>query len=649
MGLVSLADIRGVAKALGYPTSKAHLIKRLAREGARRVIGTVGRGQAGFLFILDSLSSALQCALGKAEGVIDTPTLALSTTHRPGLPSLRKAAESRVKMMHAVRGLLEGGASKLAAFAEVAGAHDASVSTVKRLWKAVEGLHHTEWFAALTPAYKARKADPVPKAVLDYFYADYGRPEKPQLQATWERTVAAAKKNGWGEVPSAKTLKRRWDELPFDVRTLWREGERKLDESFPHQERDRSGMMPLDGVNVDDRIWDVWVSLDTNGAGRWNATPVNADAPLSGGGKAVRLHITVVQDEATNLLLSHAIDLSENKDQYRRALCDTFIRHGLPKKVRFDNTRAAANKDLTGGAKTRFRFKAKPEDIDGLLVRLGIEVSFTKPYNGRAKLVERLFADLKERSEKHIALAGAYTGRSPTEKPANYGEASVDLDTFKAVFAQAVEHYNTRTDRRGKVAHRTSYKAVFDAGLAQIPVRRLTEAQRRFFFLEAMVRKVSPSGTVSIGKGPHINRFGSPALKEFVGRDVIVRYDPNSLTAPVFAETMDHRPIADAVPCLVARGFNDTASAREYERAKRAAKRKTRELAAEIGRLDLAAAQAANPPAPPTEEPLVSPKVVEPRFAKKPPNPAADSGIDTDKIEKALRRNEDIQGWRTAG
>ncbi|NJL07095.1 MAG: hypothetical protein HC900_01675, partial [Methylacidiphilales bacterium] len=292
--------------------------------------------------------------------------------------------------------LTQGGASDGAAAHAVAREAGVSVSTIKRLWRTVKTLPKAAWLDALVPGYKGRKADDVHPEILRCFLSDFGRQEQPQLQAVYERTCRAAAKNGWGEVPSLKTLKRRWDDLPAETRTLLRHGQKGLDALLPAAERDRSGMRPMQGLNIDSRTWDI--RIDRASAPMFREVS-DLGEPVAEG--CFRVAVAILQDERSNLILSWDFAPSESSSLYRRVICAGFETHGLSDYIRFDNTRAAANKALTGGAKNRFRFTEREDDIPGILPRLGVEVRFAIPHNGRSKLVERAFAELKERSEKH--------------------------------------------------------------------------------------------------------------------------------------------------------------------------------------------------------------------------------------------------------
>lgn len=609
---VQIASIAGVA---GYPTHKTSLIKRLAREGSVRLVGVAARGQKGFFYEVSSLRAPLRDALlaaGAVKAPEDRPDPLAAYQRAPA--SQKQEAERRLRMVRRVKAMLADGAATGRALAAVAAEFECSVSAVKSALKAIQGVDEGAWLAALVKGYKGRQAAPIAPELWRIFVADYGRVERPALIAAYERTCKEAARRGLGPVPSAKTFARAWARQSRAEQVFMRDGEKALAATFPHIERDRSSMKPMDGANVDGREWDVAV--------RWPD------------GREGRPVVTMVQDEATGFLLGWIVADVESADIYRRVLCDVFTTQGVPRRITFDNTRAAANKALTAGAKGRHRFKDRADDIMGLLPRIGCDPRFAIPENGRSKLVERAFAELKERSEKDPRMAGAYTGRSPSEKPANYGECAVPVELFKTVLVEAVTHFNTRVDRRGKVAFKTSYRALFEQGLAETSVRKLSDAQRRLFFTIAAARKVSPSGEVRLGKRPHEARYWSPALRDHAGEIVVVRFDPDNLNAPVLVETRDERLIDPAVPAIAKTPFHSTAHLREHNCIQRAERKRIKASVEAQRRL---AELERGPPLPePDVTPAAHSPVVAPLFKTRPTR--APDPLDAETLKRGMDR-----------
>ncbi|NMV21723.1 DDE endonuclease, partial [Vibrio parahaemolyticus] len=66
-------------------------------------------------------------------------------------------------------------------------------------------------------------------------------------------------------------------------------------------------------------------------------------------GEILRPKTWIWQDIYSRKVLGYYCDISENSDSIRLALMGVIDKYGLPKHATIDNTRAAANKWLTGG------------------------------------------------------------------------------------------------------------------------------------------------------------------------------------------------------------------------------------------------------------------------------------------------------------
>ena len=126
-------------------------------------------------------------------------------------------------------------------------------------------------------------------------------------------------------------------------------------------------------------------------------------------GKPTRATLVGFLDWKSTALVGYEIMMSENTQCIASALRNAIINLGLiPKVVYQDNGRA---------------FKAKyfqscdfdEEGFNGIYANLGIKSVFAKPYNARAKVIERFFLEFQEEFEK---LMPSYIGTSIENKPA---------------------------------------------------------------------------------------------------------------------------------------------------------------------------------------------------------------------------------------
>lgn len=630
--MVPLHIIAGVATRIGLPSHKTSLIRALHAAGARCIVGRVRGGQRGNLYDPETLPVSVRNALGGAISDLEQPrTTAAFYRYENAPQGLKDEASRRLRLVEKIAAYRPK-ATTSASIALVAAETGVPSGTLKRYWLAVEGRPWGEWLPALVPAYKGRQPDPIPEAAWEFFKGFYGRESEPSLTYAYQETVKAARHHGWGKLPCEKTFGRRWDKLPIATRTLWRKGKAAADKLIPHAEVDRSGLRSLDSFAVDGRQHDVFV--------------------IGASGERYRPWVAAAVDEATNYCLAYVVGEEgevENGDLYNRLLMLAFA-HGLPNKhVLFDNTMAAANKKITGGADIRFRFNRKDDELKGLLTRLEVPAKFSLPGNPQSKIVEYMWRDSKERAEKHPACEGAYTGRSPTAKPGNYGERAVPRAVFLQVLAEAVHEYNTRVGRRSKVAPGISYKAAFEAKLEGVIVRKLTAEQRRWFSAEAHLVTPSPAGKVRLGKAPSQNTYCHEALREFAGTKIVVLVNPDDYRAPLMAlRADDNRVIVREVPLEELRGAADAASARKVARAKADLKKADKLRAKAEGRLEAAEVAALMAPAEvPSATPVPDSAVIQmtpgatPRVtkskARKTQVGAPAASLDTDALASVLK------------
>ncbi|MXV35804.1 MULTISPECIES: transposase domain-containing protein [unclassified Saccharibacter] len=420
-------------------------------------------------------------------------------------------------------------------------------TTIMRWKRMVKGVPRQHWLAYLLPARTGPKAVQArfSEEAWDFVRSDWLRPEKPTISACYRRLQRAANEHGW-TIPSEKTIARRLADIPVEVVTLAREGRDKLKDLVPAQERDRTHLHALQAVNADGHKWDVRVQWPDGTIGR----------PM----------MVAWQDLYSNMILSWRVDRSENTDAIQLALGDLVERYGIPSKAYLDNGRAFASKRMTGGTKTRFRFKVREGDAAGVMTILGIETVFVTPYSGQSKPIERCFRDLAGDLAKHPAFSGAYTGNSPMNKPDNYGEKAIPLADFLAVISAGIDEHNNRTGRRTGVCKGVkSFRQVFDESLAQCPVRKPTETQRHLWLRAAenvMANKRDGSFRF-LG-----NRYWAEFLRDHMGQPIVVRFDPQHLHAPMHVYSMSGEFLGDA-PVIEKTGFDSTAAAAEKKRAEK--------------------------------------------------------------------------------
>lgn len=465
----------------------------------------------------------------------------------------KEAARVRLGTLDKVEALERGGPCRDQAVRDVARLDGVSPRTIWNWLGMIEGVRRDDRLAYLAPrhrlAERKSRAKGVDPEFGDLIKSDFLRPEQPSMTSVYDRSARIAARQGI-TVPPIHTV-RRWfkREVSEATQVLMRKGLDQLKAMFPPQVRDKSAMHAMEGVNGDFHRFDVFV--------RW---PGENGQP----GEIIRPQMVAFQDVYSGRLLSWRVDRSANSHAVQLCIGDMIECWGVPEHVLLDNGREFAAKLITGGTKTRFRFKVKDDDVPGLLTSLGCKVHWATPYSGQSKPIERAFRDLCDRVAKHPRFAGAYTGNRPDAKPENYGASAVPLEEFLAVLAEEVEAHNMRPGRRTEVAFGRSFAEAFDESYAISPIRKATEEQRRFWLMGAEgLRPNGRDGSIKFMG----NVYWAPWLHEQRGQKLVARFDRADLWAGLHIYSLTDEYLGHA-ECQQKAGFFDIEDARAQAKAR---------------------------------------------------------------------------------
>ena len=487
---------------------------------------------------------------------------------------VKAEAERRVRVLDRVLQAERAGMTRSAAVATAAIGAGVSNATVWGWLSIVAGLGHSDWLPALAPRATGGGAEAViDEDIWTIFKSDWLRPEKPTLSSCYRRAQSVAKARGI-DIPHLKTFQRRIErDVPPSVVTALRSGKEAVRRMLPPQKRSVAGLQALEIVNIDGHKWDVFV--------RFPATDGYQE-------RIARPMMVAIADIYSRKILAWRFGDSENAVLTRLAFADLFRNYGIPSACLLDNGRAFASKWITGGAKTRFRFRIREDEPLGLLTQLKIQNMWATPYRGQSKPIERAFGDFCDAIAKHPALAGAYTGNRPDAKPENYGSKAVDFDLFERVVAAGIAEHNARQGRRTEMARGRSFDDAFAESYAVAPIRKATDEQLRLALLAAdRVRAHREDGSVVIAG----NRYWTSALGRHAGELLTVRFDPDNLHSDVHCYDQAGAFIATA-PVWEAVGFVDAEAARQrakLEAEHRRAVRREVELQQLLAATDIAA------------------------------------------------------------
>ena len=573
------------------PTSHRRILDKAKRENwnSRKRDGKGGGVEFAVKSMPEDVQAEIVVKLGKSA-VKNLPVLAeesapvdaqlLWATYEQGTAKQQQKAQMKLGIMFAVAELVSGGVKILDALALVCHKHNqdgekpVTVSAIKSWWYQVKDADRSLWLPLLMDSYGAhsesREAAFTPEAWA-FFRADYFRNERPQFGSCYERLKRAASANGW-VIPSPSSVKRKiLREIPKTHQTYLRDGEYALSRMYPSLIRTVAGIEAMEWVNGDGYKHNVWV--------RWH------------NGHIIRPKTWLWQDVRTRKILAYRCDESENTNMIRLALLDVVNKYGIPKHLTVDNTKAAANKKMTGGVKNRYRFKVREDEVQGIIPALGIQLHWTTVRYGRgrgqAKPIERAFSHggLGELVDKHPLLAGYHAGDNALDKPDNYqgNKAGVDYESFILALEEGIQMFNERQERETEICQgKLSFNQAFERDYAAAEKRWATPEQLRYLLTLHEEVTLKDNGTFTLKAGGEVqglrNRYEAYELIGTKHKKVVVRYDPNNLHDAVWVYSLDGTYLAEA-HCTVDAAFGDTSAAQDHSRKEREFVRHTQKAA----------------------------------------------------------------------
>ena len=260
-------------------------------------------------------------------------------------------------------------------------------------------LNGTEDYSKLLPQYRYSSVDDYRTVLNDeeikIFMGLLLHPNRLSIGKAIALTKYKLKEQGQNFIPADITFRRyaKWfKDNNYDKWILARDGEKALsDKVEPYIKRDTS-LLEVGDILVADGHKLAFQVIN----------------PFTG--KPTRATLVGFLDWKSTALVGYEIMLEENTQCVASALRNAIINLDvIPKIVYQDNGRAFRAKYFTDDKGfTELGFQ-------GLYLKLGIETVFARPYNARAKVIERFFKEFQEGFEK---LLPSYIGSSINNKPA---------------------------------------------------------------------------------------------------------------------------------------------------------------------------------------------------------------------------------------
>lgn len=249
------------------------------------------------------------------------------------------------------------------------------------------------------------------REAIIYMKAEYIRTMS-KIKA-YRNTLAMAGEKGWS-MGSQRSAYNELDVIPKWQLVLSKEGRKGLeDKILPPIRRDHSHLRPLEVVFGDHHQFDV-MCYDQYGFFRpWITAWMDAHSRA-----IVGFCLSKQPDSFTiGLALRHACLPKSNPD---------YVPYGIPEMVYIDNGKDYRGHYLSGNTwKERHYGKIDLNQetkiiLDGFETKIGlfnelnIKTKFAKPYNAKAKLIERWFKTLEE---QFCQFQPGWTGRNPQHRP----------------------------------------------------------------------------------------------------------------------------------------------------------------------------------------------------------------------------------------
>jgi putative transposase len=388
---------------------------------------------------------------------------------------LRRAppgSQSRAKNMCAAVVEFEeyraAGTTRGEAAAYIESKHGIDAVTLWRYREAVKGHPRELWEAVLLPRYKGRtkEADLTPDA-WNWICSRWLSTSEPPAHVVIKEARKEGASRGW-VLPSDKTIIRKLNALPAPIVLLGRKGKEALDATFPAAERDFAAY----------GLHDVWVS-DGRRADVFCRWP---DGTVS------RPFIVAWCEMRTRMILGVRGGFNATQNLVLASFHTAAVRIKIkPQRALLDNGREYAAKAVTGGQKTRYRFKVKEGDPIGALTRMGVTVDWARPYRGQEKPIESFWKYMANHLDKLPEFQGAYCGKDTVSKPVDLDRnKAIPIEIYGAKLAEVFEEFNHRP-HRGRGMDSKSPAQLYEELMQADPRRewpRITTEDLRILCLE---------------------------------------------------------------------------------------------------------------------------------------------------------------------
>lgn len=318
-------------------------------------------------------------------------------------------------------------------------------------------------------------------------------------------------------LPTYATFRNQAEKLPFAVKQYYRKGDKAFeDDCAPWIRRDYNDIDSNDVWCADYHTLDILVKDDITG-------------------NPIRPHASVWIDVRSRKILSVVLCDSSSSDGVIAAFKKAAVKYGLPRQVYLDNGREYLVADFGGRGRRKTNENIKAEYGLTILERCGIQMYNAKVKNGKSKVIERVFSEVKKDFSK---LISTYVGGRPDERPERMKklnkvlkkERNVPyLSEIKEQFEYYVEGIYNERESHGTGMDGKCPNQVYEENL--IRKRTATQEELNIMLMRtARLQTVMENGVCLKFGSIILDYWDEYLLDNYERKKVFVRYDIDDLS-----------------------------------------------------------------------------------------------------------------------
>ena len=239
-------------------------------------------------------------------------------------------------------------------------------------------------------------------------------------------------------------------------------------------------------------------------------------------GRAQRMTMIMVFDWASRYPVGASLALTEDSQHIQAAFRNGFLNWGaLPKFVYLDNGKAFKSKLFH----EKWENHNLETELGGIFPRLKIEAAFAESYNAKAKVIERFFKTFQDQFERFLS---SFRGSCVADKPATlmrnekwarslFESKPPTLNEAMQMIAFYIRYMYGEAPHSG-LDGKSPWEVFSQAPLPED--RKVIPAELNFMMLAMEKKKIRNEG-IRFNK----LQYWDIALVDYVGKDVVIRYD----------------------------------------------------------------------------------------------------------------------------